>query len=115
MGPFDYSISQFGIKDTSNTDVLWYAGDLMTLWYNAGNPYRLDSQSLETRGPYPLEGRNQLRMSAHSKVDWSTGELLFRGWGRAASGITAPVFLVARLYSHPRVAAIAIARKMTAM
>ena len=48
MGPFDYSISQFGIKDTSNTDILWYAGDLMSLWYNAGHPYRLDSQTLET-------------------------------------------------------------------
>ena len=23
MGPFDYSVSEFGIKDTSNTDILW--------------------------------------------------------------------------------------------
>ena len=43
MGPFDYSVSEFGIKDTSNTDVFWYAGDIMSLWYNAGHPYRLDS------------------------------------------------------------------------
>jgi carotenoid cleavage dioxygenase-like enzyme len=27
MGPFDYSVSPFGIKDTSNTDVFCYAGD----------------------------------------------------------------------------------------
>lgn len=81
MGPFDYDISQFGIKDTSNTDVFWYGGDIMTLWYNAGHPYRLDSQSLETKGYYQLEGRDQLRMSAHSKVDWNTGELLFFDYG----------------------------------
>ena len=38
MGPFDYAVSRFGIKDTSNTDLFWYAGDLMSLWYNAGHP-----------------------------------------------------------------------------
>ncbi len=81
MGPFDYSISPFGIKDTSNTDLFWYNGDIMTLWYNAGHPYRLDSQTLETRGHYQLQGRDPLRMSAHSKVDWSTGELLFFDYG----------------------------------
>lgn len=81
MGPFDYDISQFGIKDTSNTDVFCYNGDLMTLWYNAGHPYRLDAQTLETRGHYHIEGRSQLRMSAHSKVDWATGELLFFDYG----------------------------------
>ena len=81
MGPFDYSVSRFGIKDTSNTDILWYADDLMTLWYNAGDPYRLDSQTLETRGHFDLQGRQQRRMSAHSKVDWSTGELLFFDYG----------------------------------
>ncbi|MCB1842570.1 MAG: carotenoid oxygenase family protein, partial [Halioglobus sp.] len=81
MGPFDYSVSRFGIKDTSNTDVFWYNGDIMTLWYNAGDPYRLDSQTLATKGHYDLEGRAQRRMSAHSKVDWSTGELLFFDYG----------------------------------
>ena len=77
MGPFDYSISEFGIKDTSNTDVFWYAGNLMTLWYNAGHPYRLNPQTLETEGYFELEGRRHRRLSAHSKVDWTTGELLF--------------------------------------
>ena len=81
MGPFDYNISRFGIKDTSNTDLFWYAGDLMTLWYNAGDPYRLDSMTLETKSHFDLEGRAQRRMSAHSKVDWNTGELLFFDYG----------------------------------
>jgi carotenoid cleavage dioxygenase-like enzyme len=81
MGPFDYSVSQFGIKDTSNTDIFWYGGDLMSLWYNAGHPYRLDGMNLETKGYFDLQGRQQRRMSAHSKVDWSTGELLFFDYG----------------------------------
>jgi carotenoid cleavage dioxygenase-like enzyme len=81
MGPFDYSVSQFGIKDTSNTDLFCYNGDLMTLWYNAGHPYRLDANTLETNGHFELAGRKQLRMSAHSKVDLATGELLFFDYG----------------------------------
>jgi len=81
MGPFDYSVSRFGIKDTSNTDLCWYAGDLMSLWYNAGDPYRLDAMTLQTREHFHLRGRSQTRMSAHSKVDWSNGELLFFDYG----------------------------------
>ena len=81
MGPFDYGVSEFGIKDTSNTDLLWHNGELVSLWYNAGHPYRLDGRTLETRGYYELEGRPQRRMSAHAKVDWETGELLFFDYG----------------------------------
>ena len=81
MGPFDYSVSRFGIKDTANTDVLWYDGDLIALWYNAGDPYRLDSMSLETSSQFQLRGRAQARMSAHAKLDASNGELLFFDYG----------------------------------
>jgi carotenoid cleavage dioxygenase-like enzyme len=81
MGPFDFDASPFGIKDTSNTDLFYYAGGLMTLWYNAGHPYRLNPQTLETEGYFELEGRSHRRLSAHSKVDWATGELLFFDYG----------------------------------
>ena len=81
MGPFDYSVSPFGIKDTSNTDLLFYRGELVTLWYNAGNPCALDGRSLETRGPFSIPGRRHRRLSAHSKIDWATGELLFFDYG----------------------------------
>lgn len=81
MGPFDYELSPFGIKDTSNTDIFLYNGDLMSLWYNAGHPYRLNPDDLSTRGYYDLEGRSHRRLSAHSKVDWNTGELLFFDYG----------------------------------
>ena len=81
MGPFDFDASPFGIKDTSNTDLFYYAGGLMTLWYNAGHPYRLNPQTLETEGYFELDGRSHRRLSAHSKVDWTTGELLFFDYG----------------------------------
>lgn len=77
----DCAFSEFGYKDTSNTDVVCYAGDLMTLWYNAGNPYRVNPLSLETKGFFELRDRPTRRMSAHSKVDWHTGELLFFDYG----------------------------------
>lgn len=81
IGPFDFSLPHFPIKDTSNTDVLLYNGELMTLWYNAGDAYKLDPYSLKTKGHYPLDGRSSRRLSAHSKIDWATGELLFFDYG----------------------------------
>ena len=81
MGPFDYSVSPFGIKDTSNTDLLFYRNELISLWYNAGNPCSLNGNSLETRGAFELPGRRHRRLSAHSKIDWATGELLFFDYG----------------------------------
>lgn len=81
MGPFDYSVSPFGIKDTSNTDLAFYRDQLVTLWYNAGNPVSLHGQSLETLSAFNIEGRKHSRMSAHSSVDWATGEFLFFDYG----------------------------------
>jgi carotenoid cleavage dioxygenase-like enzyme len=81
MGPFDYSVSPFGIKDTSNTDLLYFNEQLVSLWYNAGNPCSLEGNSLATRGAFEIPGRQRRRMSAHSKVDWETGELLFFDYG----------------------------------
>jgi carotenoid cleavage dioxygenase-like enzyme len=77
MGAFDRSLSRSGIKDTANTDVFFYNGELQALWYNAGEPYRVDSSDLGTHGFSELRGRSARHMSAHSKVDPATGELLF--------------------------------------
>ena len=88
MGPFDYRISPFGIKDTSNTDLLYYRDRLVTLWYNAGNPCALHGTSLDTLQAFDIPGRKHRRMSAHSKVDWATGELLFFDYGDEAPYLT---------------------------
>lgn len=81
MGPFDYSISPFGIKDTANTDLFCLNNELVALWYNAGYPSALDPVTLETTRPFQIDGRPNRRLSAHSKVDWNTGELLFFDYG----------------------------------
>jgi carotenoid cleavage dioxygenase len=81
MGPFDYSKTPFGIKDTSNTDVVYFNNALMSLWYNAGHAYRVNPETLKTEGYFELTGRPSRRLSAHSKVDPHTGELIFFDYG----------------------------------
>jgi carotenoid cleavage dioxygenase len=77
MGPFDFKLPGFPIKDTSNTDVLYYNGNIMSLWYNAGIPYQLDTQTLATQGRENLNGQLKRALSAHAKVDPANGELIF--------------------------------------
>ncbi len=78
MGPFDFSLPDFPIKDTCNTDVTQFAGSLMPTWYNAGVPYRLDPLTLENQGEFAIPGRSRRnKLSAHNHVDLNTGEMLF--------------------------------------
>ncbi|RLQ20296.1 dioxygenase [Seongchinamella sediminis] len=78
MGTFDFSLPDFPIRDTCNTDVTLYAGNLMPTWYHSGRPYKMDPLTLENLGEYTLPGgRIRRNMSAHNKVDWNTGEMLF--------------------------------------
>ena len=82
MGPFDFSLPGSPIKDTCNTDVVLFAGQLMPTWYNAGIPHKLDPLTLQTEGIYHIENRLRGdRMSAHCHVDPQTGELLFMDYG----------------------------------
>ena len=76
-GPFDYTLPHSPIKDSSNTDVIFYGGSLLSLWYLAGVPYRIDPTSLKTEGPENFDGKLDHALSAHSKVDVRTGELMF--------------------------------------
>lgn len=81
MGKFDYSLPEFPIKDTCNTDITAFAGSLMPTWYNSGVPYKMDALTLENLGEYGLPGRTRRKMSAHNHVDWNTGEMLFMDYG----------------------------------
>ncbi len=76
-GPYDPSLPFFPIKDTSNTDVVYFAGRLLTLWYMAGQPYSVDPRTLETIGEEDFGGMLRHTLSAHSKSDARTGEMLF--------------------------------------
>jgi len=64
------------LKNTSNTDVKYHAGRLLTMWYRSGLPYAVDPFTLETLGPADFGGAIS-RISAHSRPDEHTGELLW--------------------------------------
>ncbi len=72
------------LKNTSNTDVVFHNGKLLTMWYLAGGMYHVDPFTLETLGTASFEGAPDLHASAHSKVDERTGDLLFFDYGKTA-------------------------------
>lgn len=64
-------------KDTSNTDVVFHNGQLMSLWYISGQPVRLNPVTLETIGNETFDGKLPRNISAHSKVDGKNGDFVF--------------------------------------
>ncbi|MCB1396822.1 MAG: carotenoid oxygenase family protein [Rhodobacter sp.] len=76
-GPYDFRLPGTPIKDTSNTDVIFYNGKILSLWYMAGDPYQIDPATLETVGRERLGGKLKHHVSAHTKSDPFTGELFF--------------------------------------
>ncbi len=75
-------------KDTSNTDVVFHAGHLLTMWYVAGEPYKVHPITLETIGPDDFGGKLPRNVSAHSKNDPRTGEFLFFDYSPAKPWLT---------------------------
>ena len=82
------------LKDTSNTDVKFHAGRLVTMWYLAGQPYHVDPWTLETIGPADFKGTLHTHVSAHSKVDEQADEFVYfdytRTWPYMSFGIAGP-------------------------
>ena len=70
-----------GIKDSANTDVIFYRGQVLATWYLCGRPYGVDPLSLETLGPQDFLGTLVGDMMAHPKVDEATGELMWFDYG----------------------------------
>ncbi|PXA79490.1 apocarotenoid-15,15'-oxygenase [Caulobacter sp. D4A] len=71
-----------GLKDSASTDIVVHAGEAIATFYQCGEAYRLDPLTLETLGPAPwapIDG-----VSAHTKVDPVTGELLFFNYSKHA-------------------------------
>ena len=71
-----------GLKDSASTDVIVHAGKAIATFYQCGEGYVVDPETLETEGvaPWvPLDG-----ISAHPKVDGATGELLFFNYSKHA-------------------------------
>ena len=81
-----------GLKDSASTDVVVHAGKVLATFYQCGEAYQLDPETLEQQGvaPWaPLDG-----VSAHTKVDERTGELMFFNYSVHAPymhyGVVAP-------------------------
>ena len=109
-GPYNFALPGSPIKDTSNTDLVFYNGGLLSLWYMAGQPYRIDPLTLETIGRERFGGGLTHSLSAHSKVDPRTGELFWFTYGNeppymrygVASASGAPIHDVAIDLPGPR-------------
>ncbi len=72
--------SHGAIKDASSTDVVVHAGQILSTYYQCGEGYRLDANTLENLGTeawVPLDG-----ISAHPKVDERTGEMMFFNYSK---------------------------------
>ena len=66
------------MKDASSTDVVVHNGVALTSFYQCGDLYRLDPISLEDDGREAWNGKfPDAGVSAHTKVDEATGELMF--------------------------------------
>jgi len=77
MEPLASNPRDMPLKDSSNTDLVYFNGDVLSLFYLCGEAYALDPVTLATRGQRGFGGR----LSAHAKVDQHTGELLFFDYG----------------------------------
>ncbi len=81
MEPMSNNPPDMFLKDTGNTDLVYFNRALLGLWYLAGKPYRVDACTLETQGIEDFKGGWKGNLSAHAKVDEHTGELLFFDYG----------------------------------
>lgn len=72
------------LKDNANTDVVFHNGNLLAMWYLAGEAYKIDPLTLETLGTENWDGAHQGCVSAHAKIDERTGEFMFFDYGPTA-------------------------------
>ena len=74
------------LKDASSTDVVVHRGRAISSFYQCGELYEHDPRTLEPLGTSPwLEGVTPgWGVSAHTKVDEATGELLFFNYSKQA-------------------------------
>lgn len=64
-------------KDTGNTDLVWFGGELLALWWLSGKARVIRLPELATVGEETFGGTLPRCISAHPKVDPRTGELIF--------------------------------------
>ncbi len=91
-----------GLKDSSSTDVVVHGGVASTSFYQCGDIYDMDPRTLEPMGKAPwLAGVTPgWGVSAHTKVDENTGELLFFNYSKQAPYMYYGVVNAARELVH---------------
>jgi carotenoid cleavage dioxygenase len=67
-------------KNAANTALAWHQDKLLALW-EAGLPHQIRIPSLETVGIDSLAGQLHQPFTAHPKIDPTTGEMRFFGYG----------------------------------
>jgi len=74
------------MKDASSTDVIVHNGTALTSFWQCGDLYELDPHSLDTTGKadWVREFPSPTGVSAHTKLDEHTNELLVFGYGKEA-------------------------------
>jgi carotenoid cleavage dioxygenase-like enzyme len=74
------------MKDASSTDVVVHAGRALTSFYQCGELYGFDPCTLEALGPQTWNGRfpSDWGISAHTKTDPHTGEMLVFNYAKDA-------------------------------
>ncbi len=69
-----------GYKNAANTALIWFNGQLLALW-EGGTPHAIKVPELETRGRFTFGGQLKHACTAHPKIDPTTGEMMFFGYG----------------------------------
>jgi carotenoid cleavage dioxygenase-like enzyme len=74
------------MKDASSTDVIVHNGVALTSFWQCGDVYQLDPHTLGDQGkaPWVSQFPSPTGVSAHTKLDEATGELLVFGYGKQA-------------------------------
>ncbi len=74
------------MKDASSTDVVVHRGRALTSFYQCGDLYAHDPITLEALGKETWNGKfpSTLGISAHTKIDEHTGEMLVFNYGKDA-------------------------------
>jgi carotenoid cleavage dioxygenase len=75
------------LDTASNVSLISHAGRLLALG-EVGFPYEMMAEDLSTVGPYDFAGKLTTYMTAHPKLDPSTGEMLFFGYDFAEPFLT---------------------------
>ena len=84
------------MKDASSTDIVVHNGRALSSFWQCGELYRMDPRTLEDLGTEDWDGKFPIEgISAHTKVDENTGEMLVFNYSKQAPymhyGVVSPV------------------------